>query len=401
MNVTLRHHTALSLLCGVLLLLASSCHHDGPAPAPTEDNAQVRLVLRVPASPQDGFEVGSSYENHIDVLNGDYRICFFDAEGKYMTRLKPSSILYPVDVATEDYTVYHIKGNISRSLVNNKTFKVVVLANWKNYNAIDAALDNKTITTIYELCTHPNAQYSYEPPTGGFFPQKDNNHRIPFFGVQTFSGITFEPEKETPLEDVWLLRAMAKVEVILENEAGSLAEVKIIGYNTKGYCAPEWNKSEWKSTDLTWWEEKSLIVPVHLVNGQNDADTKSTSFIPDTYKKKWVIYLPEYKNIGVTNQSSISVTIQREDGQNLLKEIYFTDYTGQNPAEVKASTWDIKRNTIYRFKIHVKSEVEVNTSIIPWAEGKGEVTIDVSPGLDVEVVTNGTDSSESQGGAGG
>lgn len=66
---------------------------------------------------------------------------------------------------------------------------------------------------------------------------------IPFYGVHEYNNIEFKSGEVTLLpEPVTLLRAVAKVEIILKTDDYfdlSISEVKVRRYNKKGYCAPK------------------------------------------------------------------------------------------------------------------------------------------------------------------
>ena len=114
--------------------------------------------------PGKEFERGTGYENYLDIKRDNYRIYFFDSEGKYIDTFHPLSC--PTETGSEDVngvqTVYYYRflGKAPSDLPTR--FKVVTIFNWPmGYLAESdtAQVDNnyklkKGETTIYQLCNH-------------------------------------------------------------------------------------------------------------------------------------------------------------------------------------------------------------------------------------------------------
>lgn len=382
-----------------------------PAPwSPTDGVPTLTVSLGVEGATRSteddkDFEPGKGYENYLDIAGNDYRIYFFDANNKYLATfdpyLKPSSN-YPIDNdIINGITTYYFNfmGKVPSNVGTN--FKLVVLANWGTYPVEVAEEDAtegsfqliKDVTTIEDLTIHSAAQFEALTSPDENEDWLGPKRLIPFYGVRAYNlrdekyGVNKYIDADGKLKgDIYvdltgdalpMLRAMAKVEVILNNAFASFSSVKMTRYNSKGFCAPykETEDEEWNFdyTDYfhgyVWGSDFSR--GVHLVNGKNDTNPKELEFKKvssrtegkgTTTPEKWVAYVPEYKNIGVEDFTTIEVELKKPDniteeewakieGNKKKKTIYFaTDGTATNNVD-NTKRYDIERNNIYRFTI--------------------------------------------------
>lgn len=168
-----------------------------------------------------GYEDGETDENYIDITGGNYRIYFFNTDNKFIASFDPYGF---ITADGNDYRQYNVLGQAPDALVGHSTFKMVVLANWPKYPEDDANIPLKEgETTIADICNASWAQYDCltdgktNPTSVALDP--DAGRLMPFYGVHEYNDVTFKPGVATILpEPVTLLRAMAKVEVILQTE---------------------------------------------------------------------------------------------------------------------------------------------------------------------------------------
>ena len=124
------------IVTGILTLFVlwgTSCSHDTENFSLSDRGTALSIGFRLPIrslETDEGYEVGETYENYIDVENNNYRIYFFTSDNKFIARFEPDGF-----VVTEgsDYRDYSVLGKAPTSLVNHKNFKMVVLANWPQY----------------------------------------------------------------------------------------------------------------------------------------------------------------------------------------------------------------------------------------------------------------------------
>lgn len=374
-------HFITAALVSVLLCLLASCSHDADSTdVPSAEDMTLSIGFKVPtrANPDDGlYEKGSIYENYIDVPNGNYRIYFFTTDNKFIARFEPNGF---ITTEGSEYTQYNVLGKAPEGLETYSDFKVVVLANWPEYPEDDGNLTlTKGETTIADICNADWAQFdcltNFELNAGRL---------IPFYGVHEYNKVEFTPGIATILDEpVTLLRAMAKVEVILEIDDKEFADdlsfssLKINRYNAKGYCAPAgvFHQDDYDhNEELDKWN-KDYVHTLHLVNKDpndednkdpNDEDSKDLSLSKvdsweenDKIYEKWIAYVPEYQNKEVGDAySSIKAkfNIQLED--DTPHTIYFANYKDgktdnsdyideNNPG----NRLNIERNNIYRFHV--------------------------------------------------
>ena len=365
-------------LCLSALLCASvSCGKEMDTPdtpdVPNGEKMTLHIGFKVPTrAVAEEYEAGETNENYIDIAGGNYRIYFFDEQDKFIARFEPSGF---ISTEGSDYCHYSVLGKAPDALVEHSDFfKMVVLANWPSYpeslnkdGGENLPLVEKE-TTIEEICTADWAQYDClldnetTPPTA-IALNPDERKLMPFYGVHEYEDITFTPGQATLLEEpVTLLRAMAKVEVILETDDDldlSFSSVAINRYNARGYCAP---KDVFTQDDYDHGEnpDEDYVKDLHLTNeGKNDEDEKELVCRSVRMRhEKWEAYIPEYKNIDVGSTCSC-IKVKLDDVQTEPYTIFFANYDGGQTDN--SDRLNIERNNIYRFIVTVHdSRFKVN-----------------------------------------
>ncbi len=372
---------SLSLL--VLPCLFSSCQNEEDLSISKSRSTILKLNVAMPlesVTVSMGYESGSKEENTIS----DYRIYIYDTDNKYIMSLNNPTI----DVSdTELNTVYTITAEITDEQGNNQledysNFKVVMLANWEEYATPQAE------STIDDLCNSEYAQYSA-------FATNDFNlssKHIPFYGVHQYTGVTF-PEVGTEYlkESLTLLRAMAKVEIVIDceddvNDNITLASATLHNYNSKGYCAPANVYSQSDYGQAKDWANDYTGENMHLVNDENDSEEKTLSLykVQDkvrdtsgnvTQKETWIAYVPEYDNqaddfsyidIVLTNQA-----VTRDTQYRIYFAVYDDDgttkaYDSDASTDEIAKRRDIHRNNLYRFNIDFDLYYNLRVNVQDW-----------------------------------
>lgn len=314
---------------------------------------QLQLSLPMDASARttrmpSGFEAGSKYENYINV--NSYRIYFFDTNNNYIARFIPSKTV--MAEATE-YTLYSVEGEVPEDVLrrasnNAMDFKIVVLANWENYEKPKAGSKLETI------CNADWAQFEIK----SF--ELDEDNLIPFYGVNEYEDVPVQYGGTITLEEsIPLLRAMAKVEVVLNTEEMSFSDVTLHGYNSKGYCAP---------TGGTY--PQNGHIGLHLVGDQNEEGSinKTIPFLrtqPDNEKETWIAYVPEYDNSDEDNAAYIEL---RFDIQTETDEKDFVIHFADDQTDIEKTSFDITRNHLYRFNVTIAPKGNLAVEVNYWEE---------------------------------
>ena len=408
-----------------LLLLGwgvSSCtseeFKDQPAPGDGVPTLGISIGISAPTRSASGstsdFEPGSDLENYLDVAGNDYRIYFFDSDNKYIATFNPSrkaeSSGTPTSVNGVDTYYYSFEGEVPAGV--GTKFKLVVFANWGKYpeENDDASFRLKNgQTTLTELVTHADAQFNHlSNPGEGNWLSKEDHRLIPFYGVRYYDLSSFPDIKDFIKDDklignvlvdltsdkkaLPLIRAMARVEVILNNKHASFSSVKMTKVNDKGFNSPYKSGDDWKFDYTDYFHnyewDKDFVRGVHLVGGNNapagqdgSLEFKKVSGHSETTVEKWVAYVPEYQNIGVGDEyAAITVTLADPgsgtgEWGNHTNTIYFAPGGSlANNTDGAAGTtkrYDIERNNIYRFTIDaMNANMECQLDVQPYAEQK-------------------------------
>lgn len=172
------------------------------------------------------------------------------------------------------------------------------------------------------------------------------NAAIPMWGVKEADVSPLLQNDNLNIGDIWLLRAAAKIEVMLsdalKNEGRTVINSATLKYyNQTGYSLP----SGWsQATDTkTLDQEKCFRVYRHAA--------VNLPFIKEEKTGNYFVYVTEYDNInysGERNKISLEFTIDEE--VKLFEDaISFCDYPDGKPQE--GSDYNIVRNHIYEFEI--------------------------------------------------
>ena len=99
------------IITGTLMLLAlwsTSCSHETEVFGISEKETALSIDFRLPTrSPEtgEGYEVGETYENYIDIENNNYRIYFFTFDNKLIARFEPDGFVVTEKSDYRDYKI--------------------------------------------------------------------------------------------------------------------------------------------------------------------------------------------------------------------------------------------------------------------------------------------------------
>ena len=89
------------IVTGILTLFVlwgTSCNHDTENFSLSDRGTALSIGFRLPIrslETDEGYEVGETYENYIDVENNNYRIYFFTSDNKFIARFEPDGFVVP------------------------------------------------------------------------------------------------------------------------------------------------------------------------------------------------------------------------------------------------------------------------------------------------------------------
>lgn len=330
----------------LFLLFLSSCSimDEGPGTGcPTCNTAQIAFTLKVEGTSAatkttwgeelETDEPGQGYENYIDptslqvviygsdnstpyVLQSLYREEYDDTKGEY-------TFVGEIDLEDDDAT----------GLTSGTEYKIMVFANCP------------TISSTTDL---DNLTYHYGRNNDG-----EHTVAIPMWGVATATLALTPGERQTLTEPIYLLRAVAKVEVKLaEDEATQAYEITCVTLsrsNTQGYCLPKDYKRVDNTKELE--REEGNITTFHP--HPNSEIEENVAF--KNTNGKYILYLPEYDNTGeAATIATLSVTLKEKtagtDEEGMSYSVEFKNYDDDGQA-INGTTFDLVRNHLYRYTL--------------------------------------------------
>ena len=351
------YHIVYGVSVGILLALAA-CNQDSIRDIhdnSRESEAMFAISFKMPETREsgdggsggNGYEEGICYENYIEMIDNNYRIYFFDpGSNKFIAELHQTT---GTSFGTSEY---RITGTVPEEVCRHNRLSVMVVANWMRYGNL--------IPGHNHIDDVINAEWAQFDILDKFELDPARGRLMPFYGFGTYDNVTFRKGEVTRLDEpVALLRAMAKVEVVLDMPAVDDVKVEICGYNAKGCCTPVF--SEHDNYDHRNWDE-DYTRELHLAGGKNDSDAtsnrKELQRIDDgTGKPKWIAYLPEYCNSHNTNAAYIEVRF----GSNPPYRIDFAEY--ENGRKLEDSQMNIYRNNLYRYTGILKDNAVIVFSV--------------------------------------
>lgn len=294
-------HIAFAALLSLLSLASCSRNDEVAVAEEEEDKVYVTLTLsingeeagsRATWEDNDNPEDGNKWENTID----DLQILIYDANNNYVGKVEDLIQLldgrYSGKLSDAEWT-------------GNTNYKIMAFANCPS-------IDNPSNINTLDY-TRANVSY------------------IPMWGVTT-AQFNLTPGVSEDIGSIDLLRAMAKVEVIMNAEGYTIDNIAVDKSNPNGYCLPNGYNSVSETDRLD-------------MEGETPASFNPyTSGTPESKAEdgQHYIYLPEYDNS--TKPAKIQVTVNGE-----TYELEFKDY--ENGAPKEGTQYDIVRNHIYRYTI--------------------------------------------------
>lgn len=328
------------LLAGLFGMLTTSCSQEERLePQASDEKVQVMFTIALD-SPSSARSRGTWGDNYDSAIGNDFDN--YINPDQFFVKLTLGNTEYDVqNIAywqTSQENVYEFVGEVDVDINTTNQYQNAKIQVYANMNPADG-----TFTTDYQ--TNPGTGVAY----------------IPMWGVQTVN-LSLTPGTRTELtEPIYLLRAMAKVEVIMAAKDCQIEAIKLNGYNNTGYKLPtSWDATTTaKTTDLDW---EGVFRPMSSYIAENN------TFIPSTNasgNQCFTIYVPEYRNVSNSqtnaNPATITVTVDGKD-----YDIEFKEYANGSATN---TAYNIVRNHIYRFNITaVKTGFDLKLTVAPWKD---------------------------------
>lgn len=337
------------MFVSVLGMLAASCRQEADEPTQTADSRTAQVVFTIALDSPSAGSRGLWGDNYDGNSTNDYESAIgteFDNyinPSQFFVNLTLGSITYDVqNIAywqTSTKNVYEFVGDVNVPIDGNQTFEDAKIQVYANMDP-----DNSTFTT----------NYTKNPGTGVAY--------IPMWGVQTVN-LSLTPGTRTELADpIYLLRAMAKIEVIMAAEDCEIEDIKLNGYNTTGYCLPEGATGATGATNTKNLDLEGVFRPMPSYRETNDSFAESTNVEGN---QCYTIYVPEYRNISNTQTTATHATITvTVDGKDY--DIEFKQYANGSPI---GEAYNIVRNHWYQYTITaVKTGFDLKLTVAPWTD---------------------------------
>ena len=296
-------------------------------------------------------EIGTDLENLVD----DIQVLLFTNDDNTFLGEVSITAFYPTEGDSHLYKFYGELPTLptGKSIMNANKYlncKIMVLANC----SVDPSdiTGTTTINTLLEAAT---------------FNFNGNPSLIPMWGVLEVTPddkvLMHENGFPNPLPDIYLLRAMAKVEVIMKDTEHAITSIAVENYNTTGYCVPTGYGT---ATDTRNLVRNDVFRATSNINSGASSFIANESVVTENDKtyKCYTIYVPEYKNMqededgklaAVANPSRIAIQVDEKTDKT-----YYIYYGTAG----KETEWNIVRNHIYRFNITaVKTEIIVDFTL--------------------------------------
>ena len=306
-------------------MLTASCSQiiDDPTDGSCEDKTKIVFTLSLANATNsravwnpgtyNPSDLGTEFDNLI--APNSLQVILYNAANDYIGKVNNLSY-YPTDIIN----VYRFVGEISTSILedNQLDCKIMVFANFEE--TIEANTDLSSLKFDF-----------------------DSDH-IPMWGVQTFN-VTLQPGKFKELEEpIYLLRAMAKIEVKLSTDVSNLSldKVYLSDFNKEGYSLPNGYGS--------YGDTREMDVDL-VINSIKDDDVEILEFSEN--RDGFIVYLPEYT---VTSNDNpiiyLDITQTNDDGTKTKLEglpLYLRNY--DNNHKPTGNYFNIVRNHYYEYII--------------------------------------------------
>lgn len=358
-------HTAMAaLLCAAF----TACSSDsGPgATGDDVDSDEVRLVLTLamnaPATRGDweGYDPGDAedarqgegYENRINP--DDVQVLIYSSTGTLLAQAQNIAVFYDGNSDNNTLTVIgSVPVEDHDDLIGKeiKDAKIMVLANCGNPN-IGADTDLGGLTFSWDS-------------------DKYNTKYIPMWGVTTQT-LNLQAGKRTDIGEVWLLRAVAKIEVSLDQRmsAGiSITGVSINKVNTRGYCLPAGYNTVGTTPELDF--SNTMSIPDGIASSVKSDVPFTAPTSPTEPTSPYCLYLTEYDNKNATSENALSLTVTLHDenattDKDATKEYTFS-FADYNDKGEEVALRDVMRNRWYKFTVYKSgNELRLKVTVENW-----------------------------------
>lgn len=292
-----------------------------------------------------------------------------DLGDEYDNRIDLDQFIVKIEAGGKTYNVTDI---IKWKEGESNEYKFVgIVKNQNGENVGKVNLSKAKISVYANMGNDANANFA----TMTFNQDAEN---IPMWGALTVENLEFAPGKRTNVDDIYLLRAMAKFQVSLGDAAiekgYTLTKASLNKFNLTGNNMPTGYASA----------ESTMALDMEGVLNENTTNPEGVTELTEATEdgKGWVIYLPEISN---TTASELKMLLTFSNGNNekIETEVSVKDYTTANTGLV-----NIVRNHWYKYVIEdiVNAQPVVKYETLDWEPINIEVGGEGFLGLSTDLV---------------
>lgn len=333
------------LLAGLFGALTTSCSQEVDG-LDLGTDGKVQVMFTIALDSQSAGSRATWGDNYDDETTNDYASAIGDDFDNY---INPDQFFVKLTLGNTTYdvqniahwqqagnkNVYEFVGEVDVNINATTSYQNAKIQVYANMNPTD-----NTFATDYD--TNPGTGVAY----------------IPMWGVQTVN-LSLTPGARTELtEPIYLLRAMAKVEVIMAAEEYTLTRLSLNRYNTQGYSLPNGAASVNNTKTLHYDNETP-----QSFNPYTTASS-GTDLAFEVKDNHLVFYLPEVTN---STADELMMTVTLKKGSDLVQlnapYLYFRNYNAEGNSE-NTVPFDVIRNHWYKYTItavHTDILVELKT----------------------------------------
>lgn len=320
----------------VVMVMAACSDSDDDAVGMNDVSVAFTLTVADAATTRGGENEGwDNYNpgqdgilNENSINTNDVVIAIYDGDGKWVDNVEDLRVTKINDTSGGTGTMYAITGvwrNAKQKV--EKAKRVMVMANCNT----PAWKDPSKLT--YDL-NHGSRKY------------------IPMWGVAKIPA-TLTLGKQNKLDNINMLRAMAKVSVSLRTDMAdfgyTISSMTVNNYNTRGYCVPNtFNKVD-NTSEVRFAKSLNVL--------ESHADKIE---LPTTAP----LYLPEYDNSGA-NPTTITVNLNRNGTLEGTYTLEFRNY--DTDGKPTGTPYPIQRNHYYQYLIYKETgKIIVTLHVRKW-----------------------------------
>ena len=196
---------------------------------------------------------------------------------------------------------------------------------------------------------------------------------IPMWGIHTFNELSLIPGERNPLGTIYLLRAMAKIEVTLSDELIDegyfIKSASLNKHNAMGNLLPNNNSAE--NVGITTGYDMDNCFNPYDKGNETPIDGQAIGFNVSSDKKSCTIYVPEYNNI--EDDLKIQPIIYKKEtknGEEIETQITGTlNLPGYFEMSIQKEIKALVRNHWYQYNItgiNDGYELGFTMTVAPW-----------------------------------